>query len=89
MIDLVPNERNPQILLGKVGPLRVHVTLLDEDCSVDGDVEWYVTASDDRGDWRGALLEGYADSLAEAKAHIMTDLASLRESLNDALGTAR
>lgn len=88
-LQLIPDSGNPGILLGKVGPLRVYVTLLGEDCGTDGDVEWYVTATENRGDWRGALLEGYANSLEEARAAILNGLAELREELDVVLDTAR
>lgn len=92
-LQLIPDSGNPGILLGKVGPLRVHVAILDQkdDGLPDeaGPVEWYVTSSEYRGDWRGALLEGYADSLEEARTAILNGLAELREELDVALGTAR
>lgn len=91
MIDLKPSKSDPAVLHAAVGPLHVHAALLSErdDGTPDeaGEVEWYVTASESRGDWRFSLFEGYDDSLAEAKAKIAEGLRSLRDALALALGS--
>lgn len=61
-LQLIPDSGNPGILLGKVGPLRVHVAILDQkdDGLPDeaGPVEWYVTSSEYRGDWARRFARG-------------------------------
>jgi len=89
VIALEQSERSPGKLRGRVGPLHVHANLLDEadDGAPDpsGAVEWYVTAVAE--EYRNALLEGYSDSLDEARAAITSGLDALRQAIEDALVT--
>lgn len=63
----------------QIGPLVAHVILLDE--NEEGGVEWYVTSSPDKSEWRNALFEGYSDSLAEAELVIDASLKALASAI--------